>query len=446
MGVSNFIKRVGRIRVSVGSATLHDAPLTPAQAERTALRRSIDAALDAAPDIEPIEDPNEWEARLRAERAARDRVREPFLAPGRTQVTVTRIPTQGRVQWDAVCAYLAASGLSARPDLVFGAYRVPDHIDSRRGDGRGGLVEWDIVHGAGALDLDPGPVPVSVRLPAGTTWVQRPVGAPRPMDEDLAITLLTLAGMGPERTFGMTREVHMKEVSSGKNGTTSEVLAQITGVGVIVPAGVEAAAVAGTAARAPFAVPAHTPDGCHIAVLDWWTIHRGVQPARRRRQPLPSPVPHLPSTPQELLQAYLDIVGIAPLDCYGVQVTYDEPTTLNSYDPRGRWMQSVSGGDEVPCADGTWRKRWTGGAHVVVAYRDDERYREGRERFAAYSTGILGGTVDLAGDMRSPVPKPSSAAFKAVDRAAQAAAFIGAVGPIDASEDIPARYCWPPAG
>lgn len=44
------------------------------------------------------------------------------------------------------------------------------------------------------------------------------------------------------------------------------------------------------------------------------------------------------------------------------------------------------------------------------------------------------------------MPKPSSAAFKAVDRAAWTAAFIGAVGPIDSSEDIPARCCRPPAG
>jgi hypothetical protein len=442
MGLGGFVKRVGKIRVGFGSSGLADLPPpSGAEAERIALRRSVDAALDAAPAIEPIEDPVEWEARLRAERAARDEVRGPFLAPDRAPVAIARIAASGRSQWDEVCRFLAASGLSARPDLVFGAYPVPDSIDTRFGD----VVEWDVVHAAAAVTLEPGPLPVSVRLPAEKPWVLRPVGGRVPLDEDLAITLLTAAGMGPERTLGMARDLKLKEVSTSDSGTTAEILAQIVGVGVLVPAGVEAAAVAGTAERAPLPVPESTPPGFHVAVLDWWTIHRAVQPARRRWQPMPSPVPHLPSTAQELLQAYLDIVGIAPLDCFGVQVTYDEPTTLNARDPRGKWMQSVTGGDESVCADGKARKRWAGGAQIVVAYRDDERYREGRERFDAYARGVLGGSLDRAATTRRPVPKPPSGLLKAVDTATSAASTVGAIGPLDSSIETPPRYCWPPA-
>lgn len=156
--------------MSVGSSALHDAPLTPTQAERTALRRSIDAALDAA-----------------------------------------------------------RSGLRRLP-------RPRSHRLSSRRRPRGPGRVGDRARG-GRTEPRSRPVPVSIRLPAGTSWVQRPVGTPRPMDEDLAITLLTLAGMGPERTLGVAREVHMEEVSHGDNGTISEVQAQVTGVGVIVPPG-----------------------------------------------------------------------------------------------------------------------------------------------------------------------------------------------------------------
>ena len=43
---------------------------------------------------------------------------------------------------------------------------------------------------------------------------------------------------------------------------------------------------------------------------------------------LPSPFAYLPLTPQELLRAYLGIVGIAPQDSYGVQITYGRPLNL----------------------------------------------------------------------------------------------------------------------
>ena len=86
---------------------------------------------------------------IEIERAARDAARRPYLAEHRPPVVFARLATRSKTQIEEVTAYLASSGLAGRPDLVYGLYRVPDHISpgSLRGDG-GRVVEWDIVHAA----------------------------------------------------------------------------------------------------------------------------------------------------------------------------------------------------------------------------------------------------------------------------------------------------------
>ncbi|HMQ27440.1 MAG TPA: hypothetical protein PKA98_15730, partial [Acidimicrobiales bacterium] len=58
------------------------------------------------------------------ERAQRDAARAPYLAPDRWPVSISRIAARGSTQVGEVVAYLRSSGLGARPDLVYGVYRV----------------------------------------------------------------------------------------------------------------------------------------------------------------------------------------------------------------------------------------------------------------------------------------------------------------------------------
>ena len=102
-----------------------------------------------APEQDFIEDPAAWEEQRTLERAARDEIRAQYLAPDRSPVRITRVATRGKTQLREVADYLGSSGLAGRPDLVYGAYRVPDLISpgSMGGEGRG-IVEWDVVHAA----------------------------------------------------------------------------------------------------------------------------------------------------------------------------------------------------------------------------------------------------------------------------------------------------------
>ena len=96
-----------------------------------------------------IEDPAAWEQQMLAERAVRDETRAEYLAPARHPVRITRVATRGKTQVREVADYLASSGLAARPELVYGAYRVPDLISpGRLGGEKGAIVEWDVVHAA----------------------------------------------------------------------------------------------------------------------------------------------------------------------------------------------------------------------------------------------------------------------------------------------------------
>ena len=93
---------------------------------------------------------------------------------------------------------------AARPDLVYGVYRVPDRIRPSAGAEKRRVVEWDVVHAA-REPLAPADAPADVVFDARTRWVARRVGEPRPLDEDLALAYLAGAGLVPERTLGIAR-------------------------------------------------------------------------------------------------------------------------------------------------------------------------------------------------------------------------------------------------
>ena len=78
------------------------------------------------------------------ERAQREEARTPYLAPGRPPVVMTRLALDRKTNVQDLATWLGTAGLAARPDLVYGIYRVPDHIVGswgiRHQSGRGGRV------------------------------------------------------------------------------------------------------------------------------------------------------------------------------------------------------------------------------------------------------------------------------------------------------------------
>jgi hypothetical protein len=137
------------------------------------------AGVEKAPDAQRrIEDPAEWERVMRAELAPRAAAREPYLAPARSPLRISRIVTRGATQGEEVAAHLAACGLAGRPEEVYGVYRVPDRIRPSAGAEKGRVVEWDVVHAA-TEPLGRAEVPADVYFDARTTWVARGIGEPR---------------------------------------------------------------------------------------------------------------------------------------------------------------------------------------------------------------------------------------------------------------------------
>jgi|GEM_PF-5256954 len=76
------------------------------------------------------------------ERAQREEARTPYLAPGRSPVVMTRLTLDRKNHVQDLATWLGTAGLAARPDLVYGMYRVPDHIVGKWGIGRTAVVEW----------------------------------------------------------------------------------------------------------------------------------------------------------------------------------------------------------------------------------------------------------------------------------------------------------------
>ena len=168
------------------------------------------ALLGIGSEFGPDLDPEQRRLIVEGERAARDAARRPYLAHDRTTPALTRIATRGSTQFEDLAAYLAQSGLAARPDLVFGVYRVPDRLDPKMpGSESGRVVEWEIVH-APTPALAPAATPGRVRFDGETRWVSRRKGDPAVLDEDLALAWMTAARIDPGRCLGIAREVVMQ--------------------------------------------------------------------------------------------------------------------------------------------------------------------------------------------------------------------------------------------
>ena len=185
---------------------------------------------------------------------------------------------------------------------------------------------------------------------------------------------------------------------------------------------------------APLDLPHDSEDVISVA-LDWASVARVVHPPPHPPPLVPSPFAYLPSSPQELLTAYLEVVGVRPTDCWSAQCTV---TGLGALHAGG--ALSLETGPRQPCADGTDRRRVHGCELVLVTYRDRPEYAAGRERWEAYQREVLQAHLERGVELRPVVPagwapdrfralRAVAAAVEAVQR------FAGWSG-----EETPPRY------
>ena len=142
-------------------------------------------------------------------------------------------------------------------------------------------------------------------------------------------------------------------------------------------------------AEAPLALG---PPPFHVEVLDWEAVAAWVSPHRYGPQRVPSPLPHLPSTWRELIEAYLRVVGVRSEDTYGVQVTRTADRSLADLS-MASWSKNLHGD----------RKVMHVAEHVVIAYRDSAAYEQGRARWRAYQEQVLRARLDRLTGARPPI-------------------------------------------
>ena len=359
----------------------------------------------AAPMSPTTTAPRDRTEQATLERVARDAARQPYLAEQRAPVVFSRLATRGKTQIEEVSAYLTTSGLAARPDLVYGLYRVPDRISpDRSGSEDRRVVEWEVAHAATA-PLAPSSVPVSTTFVDGQErLVLRRVGQPSVVDEDLGVAALTAIGVGPEQTLGIARHLVVHGHAHGDGGMP-DLVSHVTGMYIFRPGGCEVDAL--QQIPRPIDVPDDGPDGVHIESLNWGAVARGVHPQAQHAYTIPSPFPYLPSTPQELIRMYFEVVGVFPNDCYAASVTQDGVSEFESKEGlAGGAIEWSTRGEPLPCADGKDRRRCAGGQLVMLAYRDRPEYEIGRQRWEAYQTDVLQASLENGTGVRAPVKPP----------------------------------------
>lgn len=326
-----------------------------------------------------------------AERAARDAARAPYRAERAPEVVFTRFATTGRDQLPDLATHLAA----LRPDRVFGVHRVPERAGERPRKEEKAYMEWEIVHAPDARTGTPQSVDIT-GFSRQDVWARRGDGDPEVLDEDMVGVLVARAGLDPADCFGLTRvweiDVDTHDQDALNHVAHKEGVAAVTRRDLLPVLHELAAAAPLEVGPPPFAV----------VLLDWEAIAAWNQPKRLYPPRVPAPLPHLPSTPQELLLAYLEVVGLQPQDCYAASPTRTtESPGLGDLGPAG-----VSRGWKLPkqpCADGQERVRLNAAEHVLVAYRDAPQYAAGRDRWAAYEREVLHARLASVPDVREPM-------------------------------------------
>jgi hypothetical protein len=347
--------------------------------------------------IAEVEEPAERARIALVEREERDRARAKYSSPSRPAVVFTRFATTGREQFTDVVGALRESGLAAHPERVYGVYRVPDRFDHNRNSERDAYLEWEIAHQPGALAPAAGEI-LTTGFKRSDHWAARGRGDASVLDEDVAGALITRAQVRAEDCYGLHRLLNAR-ARDGEEGKSWS--AQIEGVLLFSrPLAAIGAAQAEMTAQAPLRLDEPLP--YHVEILDWEAVAAWVSPHRYGPQRVPSPLPHLPSTWQELLFAYIDVVGVSSHDCYGVQVTRSADRGIADLS-LASFNQNLRGKQKLACVDGEERAVMHLAEHVVVAYRDSADYEAGRARWRAYQHEVLRARLDHLTGVRPPI-------------------------------------------
>lgn len=379
----------------------------------------------------------------RQERAARDSARAPYNAPQLPHVEISRLATRGGTQLAELISHLETAGIAAHPDKVYGVYRVPDRISPMLNPSseRGRVVEWDIVHAPmPAGETLAAPSLTATSFVAEGQLVRRALGEPSVLDEDVALAFLRRAGLGPESCLGVARFLQLQ--SPGRRvgtGTSEDEPVWAVPQGVIA---FHREAPRGSYEQMMDEAPVEVDDpatfGVHVEVINWAEVAKVVHPRIFHPPSVPSPFPYLPSTPQELLRAHLEIVGLRPEDAYSAQVTVQRAAAV-----RQEGMLTSNLGPKQPCADGKDRTRSHAAQVIVVAYRDRPEYAEGRGRWVSYQQDVLQAHLDRGTGAHEVLQEVEMerGLFKAIRKVDEALMFLEM---IDEAKMAPYRYCWPP--
>ncbi|QYG93330.1 hypothetical protein HC251_13450 [Iamia sp. SCSIO 61187] len=318
--------------------------------------------------------------------------------PGSRPIAIDRFTVPGP-GLEGALAVLSESGLAGRTHEVWGCYpsaavvRPLAMVDGRLGLPASTLgpctlpwVEWTVVHAGGpelsaglsaaaaavAAGAQPPHYVASVRLARGESWLDRPRADPLPFDEDLAALMAHHGGVDPAYCLGVHRVLDWGVFGPPQQRS---VMVEPSGVQVLGRNDAGLREARSTLARgAPLRCLAAEADDLpiRVEVLDP-SLRSLIEPHPWTGSPPElTAYPDLPVDADELLRAYLEIVGVDPGDCYGVSTSIRE-------------QQSAP---VVPSAGDT--ERGDAASLVTLVYRDRDAYEDGRERFAVWSRDETG--------------------------------------------------------
>ncbi len=348
--------------------------------------------------VPEVEDPAQRAGIYRAERAARDAARAPFRAPRVPEIAFTRFATTGQTQLEDLGTALRSSGLAAYPERVYGVYRVPDRFAQNRNSEGKAYVEWEIAHQPGALSAAADEV-LTTGFKREDHWAARRQGEASVLDEDVAGALISRARVEPEDCYGLHRLMEVRGRDSEDQGKSW--MPRIEGV-LLFSRPLPAIGQAQQAMTAEAPLPLAEPLPFHLEILDWEAVAAWVSPHRTGPHRTPSPLPHLPSSWQELLVCYLEVVGVRSEDSYGAQITRTADRSIADLSMASA-KKNFRSSPKVPSADGTDRVRLHVAEHLVIAYRDRAEYEEGRARWRAYQQDVLRAKLDHLTGLRPPI-------------------------------------------
>lgn len=295
-------------------------------------------------------------------------------ADGQPPVRIDRFFMEGPSAPQAY-AKVIRQGLEAR--RTYGIYPSTDLIHPARFGRHAVPWEWCVVHrdpieaaNPSYNPTPPGDVTIDVVLRA-QRWIDRPKSLPFPHDEEVVALLASRIGIDPATCMGISRLLEWGGYPSQPERMISvqPVGAQLVTVGRRPPLA--------SAAPAPFGEGQALPPNVRVDLFRWTPISLAVQPIWTQPAQAMTAYPHLPQSPEELLQAFIAIVGLMPEHTFGVSVSVIEQQSafLNAGAAQADRGQTAS--------------------LIAAVYLDTPAYAEGRSRFQRYRAEQLKVPLDV---------------------------------------------------